>query len=551
MASNNVAIDPDQLRAMAQEIIAANQQVKPAENAEVTAHREAIIGLLGELGGMTTGEDKLTFRGEHFVFPARYEGNLPGIHKYLKEYEEAQNAETSMIRFFKAKPFDGAAAMERAMRKHFGSAGKGIPTVTMFGSNPPQRRDVKTGPNPGESISVPWGELHFEPLKATFETGAMYNEDDEYVFGINVTCPKRFEPHVRAFFELIDQEIRENSIYRGKAISIKDGAQEPKFLDVSHIDPSTVAYSETVLRQLSAGLWSKIQHAEQLKALGQELRGKVLVEGPFGTGKSLSGVLTAQVALANKWTYIHVQPGDSIELALQLAVQYGPAVVWIEDIDQVASGTHDPRQIVRVLEALDGVTSKVDGGLLVGMTTNYVEKLAPAVLRPGRIDMIVHVAEPDRPAFEAMIRAVLPEGGADTLDFDQLWTEMGSEWDEHGELIRGGLLPAFVVGAAKDAVNYAVSRSGGKDATVTTTDILDMAKSVSRTLELQKKAQEGQKVEDTVGQAVARVMEHTMERAVVLDSDGDRQAGSYGAHAFTFVPDHSRSIRRRQKHNNK
>lgn len=512
---------------------------------EHAAQRAALLGVLDEIGGLSTNTDnKLRFEGDAFIFPTRYSDDIDGIHRYLKEYQRAQNAQTSFVKFFPARPYDGAAALERALKRLFGSVGSGIPTVTMFGSNPPSRIDVQT--SLGASISVPWGEISFEPLEATFETGAMRNDDDQIVFGINVTCPKRQEPRVRALFSVIEDEIAQRSIYRGKAIAVRGSGQaEPKFLDLSGVNPDQVVYAADIYRQLTAGLWSPIRHGEKLKSLGQTLKATTLLEGPYGTGKSMAGVLTAQIAVAHGWTFIHVAPGERIEIALELARQYGPAVVWIEDVDTVAGGNLDRARVVKVLEALDGVTSKVAGGLLVGMTTNHVEKLDPAVLRPGRIDTIIHVAQPDRLAFEGIIRKALPVGGADTLDFDELWGVMGPEDGVRSTLDTDGMLPAFIVGAVKDSVRYALSRSGGEDSTVTTQDILDAAASLRRTFDLQQKATADHKPADTVGLAIETAVEKVLERAVFMDGDGDRQRAVSGV---TFDMEQTNTIKRHQRH---
>jgi transitional endoplasmic reticulum ATPase len=517
--------------------------VNPAD-----AARAAILATLDALGGRNTPEDGLLFEGENFKLPARYKNDLEGAERYLRQYRRGQEAETSFIRYFAARPHDGAAAMERAMRRLFGTVGAGIPTQTMFGSNPPRRLDVKVSLT--ETMSVPWGEIAFEPLNAVFTTAATHNDDGQFVFAVQVTAPKREEKRIRAFFDVVDDEIAKRSIYRGKAIAVRaDSNAEPRFIDLSGVDPSKVIYAAPVYRQLSAGLWAPMRYADKLRAQGQTLKTTTLLEGPYGTGKSMAGVLTAQIAVDHGWTYIHVEPGAKIEQALDLARQYGPAVVWIEDVDTVAGGNLDRKRVVKVLEALDGVTTKVPGGLIVGMTTNHVEQLDPAVLRPGRIDVITRVAEPDRPAFEGIVKAVLPGDQSVTLDFDELWAEMGTHTDENGVVQREGMLPAFIVGATQDAVRYAMARSDGNDPSVTTTDILDAARSLRRTFELQQASLKAPKQEDPIESSIARVVERTLENATVVDADGDT---NYGLAAFTFkdeiVAQNHRNLARRKKH---
>jgi hypothetical protein len=254
--------------------------VNPAD-----AARAAILATLDALGGRNTPEDGLLFEGENFKLPARYKNDLEGAERYLRQYRRGQEAETSFIRYFAARPHDGAAAMERAMRRLFGTVGAGIPTQTMFGSNPPRRLDVKVSLT--ETMSVPWGEIAFEPLNAVFTTAATHNDDGQFVFAVQVTAPKREEKRIRAFFDVVDDEIAKRSIYRGKAIAVRaDSNAEPRFIDLSGVDPSKVIYAAPVYRQLSAGLWAPMRYADKLVSpwpVCSPLRSRWTTGGPTST----------------------------------------------------------------------------------------------------------------------------------------------------------------------------------------------------------------------------------------------------------------------------
>ena len=135
-------------------------------------------------------------------------------------------------------------------------------------------------------------------------------------------------------------------------------AEEPTFLDLSKIDPNKVIYSEEVLTQLNTNLWSVLEHTDLMRSYGLPLKRAVLLEGPYGTGKTLAGTLTAKRAVENGWTFILVRPGqDDLFTALKTAQVYAPAVVWFEDIDGLAKGGTD-EQISRLLDALDGAQTK-------------------------------------------------------------------------------------------------------------------------------------------------------------------------------------------------
>jgi len=60
-----------------------------------------------------------------------------------------------------------------------------------------------------------------------------------------------------------------------------------------------------------------------------------------------------------------------------------------------------------LLNAIDGVTSTE--GRIVFMTTNYVERLDPALIRPGRVDLMQYIGHASRPQTEAMFARFYPD----------------------------------------------------------------------------------------------------------------------------------------------
>jgi chaperone BCS1 len=93
------------------------------------------------------------------------------------------------------------------------------------------------------------------------------------------------------------------------------------------------------------------------------------------------------------------------------------SLVLLEDIDaafaqrEKADGVGNKLTFSGLLNALDGAGSK-DGTMLF-MTTNYIEKLDPALIRPGRADMRVKfsLATPDQAA--RMFQAFFPDATHD------------------------------------------------------------------------------------------------------------------------------------------
>src|SRR5207249_8115536 len=118
---------------------------------------------------------------------------------------------------------------------------------------------------------------------------------------------------------------RAHSIYRGKALV---GHEEPQFLDMDEFDPEKVVYSQEVLTQLESSVWGVLRWTDAFRRDKITRKRAILLHGPYGTGKTLAGQLTAKIATDNGWTFIAARPGqDDLTEALQTARLYEPAVV--------------------------------------------------------------------------------------------------------------------------------------------------------------------------------------------------------------------------------
>ncbi|HKN45185.1 MAG TPA: ATP-binding protein, partial [Propionibacteriaceae bacterium] len=376
--------------------------------------------------------------------------------------------EFQYTRVFDYRPLDGARAAGIAIRKAFGfSLGK--PIRTFFGTRPPELVDVKVGA--GLTEQVPWGALEVPGLEGVvLHLTSTFKPDYGKVFQVVVTGPRKHRFRIEGLMELIERELQTNSIYRGQAI---DGSDPPEFLDLSSVDPEAVVYTQDVMRQLEANVWSPIKHADSLALLGQPGKRSVLFEGPYGSGKTLGAYLTAQVAVANGWTLVYCRPGkDDIDTVMQTAVIYQPSVVFVEDLDTIAGadvGTIDHH--ARVLDMFDGLKSKGLRMLLV-LTTNHADKLHKAMLRPGRLDALIHVAEMDEPGVERMVRRTVGDALDPETDFSKVF-----------EAVQG-FMPAFVKEAIDRAVRYSVSIHDGRLGGIGTTELVLAAEGLRPQLEL-------------------------------------------------------------------
>lgn len=140
---------------------------------------------------------------------------------------------------------------------------------------------------------------------------------------------------------------------------------------------------------------------------GIPFRRGVLLYGPPGAGKS-SAVLAIASALKMDIALLSLASSnlDDDDLCELLATPPANAIVLIEDIDCVflqRKETDEKRNKLTfsgLLNAIDGVASG-EGRVLIA-TTNHIERLDPALIRPGRIDRKDWIGHADRDQLRRM-----------------------------------------------------------------------------------------------------------------------------------------------------
>jgi mitochondrial chaperone BCS1 len=168
-------------------------------------------------------------------------------------------------------------------------------------------------------------------------------------------------------------------------------------------------------------------HSEKWYAdRGVPYRRGYLLYGPPGTGKSsfiqaLAGHLNYAIAILN----LSERGLTDDRLNHLLTVIPERTFVLLEDVDVAWANqrTTDPDgyhganvTMSGLLNALDGVASAEERILF--LTTNHVEKLDAALIRPGRVDMTVHL------------------GNATAYQIEQLWRRFYEDVDEEEKYLR-------------------------------------------------------------------------------------------------------------------
>lgn len=296
--------------------------------------------------------------------------SLMELSKLAAKLANEQRQIEPYVRTFKHRTWDVALAFARVYRDNH--KGYGHEPIAVAGET--SSVEIPVGVN--KTVTIPYGTFELPELQATIEHSQSYDEKMGYIGQVIIRAPKmpEIQAAIRALCELVDEDLKVNSIYKGKAIT---SDTMPTFQDPYATDRSQIVWSRSVDAALRGSLLNVIKYTERARERGQKIHRSALFFGEPGNGKSETINIVAQECVENGWTYIFAT--GSLQEALQTARLLAPSVIAIEDFERlVDSSSAEERS--SLLEELDGTSSKGKDIMLVS-TTNFIGDLQKSVRR--------------------------------------------------------------------------------------------------------------------------------------------------------------------------
>ncbi|CAI0418639.1 unnamed protein product [Linum tenue] len=154
----------------------------------------------------------------------------------------------------------------------------------------------------------------------------------------------------------------------------------------------TLALDSDLKRMIIGDLEKFVERKEFYKKVGRAWKRGYLLYGPPGTGKS---TLIAAMANYLKFDIYDLELSSvysNSDLKRVLLSTSNRSILVIEDIDCSSSKVHVRQDDGGILNFIDGLWSSCGDERIIVFTTNHKERLDPALLRPGRMDVHINLS---------------------------------------------------------------------------------------------------------------------------------------------------------------
>ncbi len=191
--------------------------------------------------------------------------------------------------------------------------------------------------------------------------------------------------------KLVEEASKYCNDYKEDTITVYNGThyEWDKVNSIKKRDINTIYTGNDFVKKLYDDLLKFNQSEKDYAKFGMRYKRSYLFHGPPGTGKS--AIISALASCFNKSIgFIHFDKHSTDRMLNHLIANAEPDWIIFEDVDTLFQDreTDSDRSNISFsgfLNIIDGMSVK--NGIVYFMTTNHPERLDPALIRSGRVDM--------------------------------------------------------------------------------------------------------------------------------------------------------------------
>lgn len=326
--------------------------------------------------------------------------------------------------------------------------------------------DWKTGAE--RTTVVPAGEMSLPMCRST--------NPKQWQPTMRVRVPSSGSPYILANVLRCDQDVVEgvfgyvydwlkvNSIYLGQVVDVGFN-----FMKLTDHKPENVALTQTLRRHIEHLVTGPLLYGDAYDQFGLPRKSGLFLWGPPGGGKTMAKTTCGYLAARLGAVVVEVDPSlgvagfQAAAVRTERLLENGhKVVIMMEDMEKLAVSDR-----AKVLDILDGTSSKGFRRITIG-TTNFLNQIDRAMLRPGRFDAVEYCGLPDLSAFTQLIQVLIAEEQRGEIDYAEAFPYFD------------GYSYAFIANAVQDIFRAAIVRQKGivDDLRVTTADLISAAHAV-------------------------------------------------------------------------
>ncbi|MCL7050871.1 hypothetical protein MKW94_020780 [Papaver nudicaule] len=234
------------------------------------------------------------------------------------------------------------------------------------------------------------------------------NEEKALVLKIKKRDKRRI---LRPYLQHIHTVTDEIELRRKKEIRLFSNTPDKRWRSIPFTHPTsleTVAMDSDLKDKVKSDLEAFLKSKQYYHKLGRVWKRSYLLHGEPGTGKSSFVAAMAKFLNYDIYDIDLTNVTDDSHLKSLLSSTTNRSVIVIEHLDRFLNEKSTGISVSGILSSMDGVFSSCCGEeRIMVITMNSKEKIDPAILRPGRIDVQIYFPLCDFTAFKTLANSYL------------------------------------------------------------------------------------------------------------------------------------------------